>query len=207
MKVGHILYKANNLIDTVNSFRKQGFKVEYGSFKKPHNALIYFSEGPYIEILEKAPVSNISMLVLRLIGQGKVANRFMKWKHVQEGFFGLCLENYETNFNREELILRKYNLSFFKTKSSRIDPSKRRLTWKLLFPYELKLPFLMTYFNIDPKPVNFLHPNGIKKIDQISFGTTKGLIPICAELCDDDILALHIGNGISHISYQREHHL
>ena len=38
---------------TFKEFEKSGFKVEYGSKTKPHNALIYFSEGPYIEILEK----------------------------------------------------------------------------------------------------------------------------------------------------------
>ena len=44
MKVGHILYKVNNLEDAVIKFREQGFKVEYGSKSSPHNALIYFSE-------------------------------------------------------------------------------------------------------------------------------------------------------------------
>ena len=49
MKISHVLYKVNNLEDTVSQFRNQGFTVEYGKKDKPYNALIYFEEGPYIE--------------------------------------------------------------------------------------------------------------------------------------------------------------
>ena len=30
MKISHVLYKVNNLEDTVSQFRNQGFTVEYG---------------------------------------------------------------------------------------------------------------------------------------------------------------------------------
>ena len=43
MKVSHVLYKTNNLKTSFKAFEKLGFNVEYGSIKKPHNALIYFS--------------------------------------------------------------------------------------------------------------------------------------------------------------------
>ncbi len=46
MKVSHVLFKSNDLKKTFKEFEKSGFKVEYGSKTKPHNALIYFSEGP-----------------------------------------------------------------------------------------------------------------------------------------------------------------
>ena len=49
MKLSHILYKSNNLSEAVKQFEEEGFKVEYGSKHNPKNALIYFSEGPYIE--------------------------------------------------------------------------------------------------------------------------------------------------------------
>jgi hypothetical protein len=180
-----------------------GFKVEFGSKNKPHNALIYFSEGPYIELLNKAPVPFYISLVLKLLGKGKVAKRFKYWKNVEEGFFGLCLENYEVDFKREEDILIKHGQKYFITKSSRTDPLNRILKWNLLFPYELKLPFLMTYFNINPKPKNLIHPNRVKKIKRISFGTDKNLIPIIEELCDDKILELVVGNGVHNLTYNK----
>ena len=202
MKVSHVLYKTNNLEECVVNFKNMGFEVEFGSKTNPHNALIYFSEGPYIELLKKPPVPFYINLLLRVVNKGKVADRFKYWKTVEEGFFGLCLENYETDFKEEEKILIKNQQNYFITKSSRTDNLNRVLKWKLLFPYELKLPFLMTYFNIDPKPKNFVHPNGIKRIKRISFGTDKKHISIIEELCDDKILELFIGNGVQEVSYK-----
>jgi hypothetical protein len=203
MKLSHVLYKVSNLEDSVIEFQNRGFKVEFGSKNKPHNALIYFSEGPYIELLNKAPVPFYTHLILRLLGKGKVAERFKHWKSVKEGFFGLCLENHKTNFDKEQNILIKNGQNYFITNSNRTDPANRILKWKLLFPYELKLPFLMTRFNIDPKPKNFIHPNGVKKIKCISFGTDQNLIPIIKELCDDRTLKLFVGKDVKSVTYEK----
>ena len=54
MKLSHLLYKVDNLNDSVRFFRDKGFNVEYGSKNKPKNALIYFSKGPYIELIQNA---------------------------------------------------------------------------------------------------------------------------------------------------------
>lgn len=203
MKLSHILYKVNTLEEGVEAFRKKGFHVEYGSRDRPHNALIYFSEGPYIELLAKAPISSFARIILKCIGKKKVVDRFRFWEAQKEGFFSICLENYKTHFNTEKVILKKFDQKFFITKSQRKDPFGRLLKWKLLFPYELKIPFFMTYFNINPKPKDAVHPNGIKKVQRVSFGTDEGLIPIINQLCDDDTLELHVGSGIHKVTYEK----
>ena len=167
MKVSHVLYKTNNLEASFKEFEKLGYKVVYGSRKKPHNALIYFSEGPYIELLEKAPVSSFLKAILRLLGKGKVVDRFNSWENSTEGFFEICLENNTTNFKKEEKILAKFKEGYFITNSKRIDASNRVLKWKLLFPNQIKIPFLMTKFSENPKPKNFIHPNKVRKIQRI----------------------------------------
>ena len=201
MKVSHVLYKVHNLEEGVRAFQEKGFHVEYGSKSHPHNALIYFPNGPYIELLSAAPVPKYAQVLLRLIGKGKVADRFKRWASVEEGFFGLCLENYEQDFRSEEKILNNYAQKYFITDSGRTDPMDRVLKWKLLFPYALKLPFLMTYFNVDPKPTVVKHPNGIKQIIKVSFGTDESLIPVIQALCDDEILNIHLGFGVSEVIY------
>ena len=108
MKISHILYKSNNLSKSVKKFQDEGFKVEYGSKHNPKNALIYFSEGPYIEILEKAPISNFLMMILRLIGKRYLVKRFKSWENAQEGYFDICLENYKNDFNEEVEILNEH---------------------------------------------------------------------------------------------------
>ena len=202
MKVSHVLYKTNNLEASFKEFEKLGYKVVYGSRKKPHNALIYFSEGPYIELLEKAPVSSFLKVILRLLGKGKVVDRFNSWENSTEGFFEICLENNTTNFKKEEKILAKFEEGYFITNSKRIDASNRVLKWKLLFPNQTKIPFLMTKFNINPKPKNFVHPNKIKRIKQISYSTEASIIPVINELCNDDILQLFIGKRDCKVTYE-----
>ena len=202
MKVSHVLFKTNDLKKTFIEFEKSGFKVEYGSKTKPHNALIYFSEGPYIEILEKAPVSSFIKLILRLIGKGLLVERFNSWENAKEGFFEICLENDTTNFEKEIKILNKFKEDFFLTRSKRIDPSHRVLTWKLLFPNQIKIPFLMTPFNMNPKPKNFVHPNKINGIKQISYCTETNIIPVINELCNDDILQLSTGKRGCKVIYE-----
>ena len=202
MKVSHVLFKTNDLKKTFKEFEKSGFKVEYGSKKKPHNALIYFSEGPYIEILEKAPVSSFMKLILRLIGKGYLAERFTSWENAEEGFFEICLENNTSNFRAEKKLLKQLGEKYFVTQSKRIDPMNRILKWKLLFPRQIKIPFLMTPFNIDPKPKNFIHPNKIKRIQQVSYVTDPNIISIINELCNDDTLQLITGKKGCTVIYQ-----
>jgi len=202
MKVSHVLFKTNDLKKTIKEFEKSGFKVEYGSKKKPHNALIYFSEGPYIEILEKAPITSLIKLILRFIGKGFLVERFNSWENAQEGFFEICLENNTSNFRAEKQLLNKFGEKYFITQSKRIDPMNRVLKWKLLFPRQIKIPFLMTPFNINPKPKNFVHPNKIRRIQQVSYVTEPFIIPIIHELCTDDTLQLVTGKKGCTVIYQ-----
>jgi len=202
MKVSHVLYKTNNLEASFKEFEKLGYKVVNGSRKKPHNEIIYFSEGPYNELQEKAPVSSFLKVILRLLGKGKVVDRFNSWENSTEGFFEICLETNTTNFKKEEKILAKFEEGYFITNSKRIDVSNRVLKWKLLFPNQIKIPFLMTQFNINPKPKNFVHPNKIKRIKQISYSTEASIIPVINELCNDDILQLFIGKRDCKVTYE-----
>jgi hypothetical protein len=202
MKVSHVLFKTNDLKKTIKEFEKSGFKVEYGSKKKPHNALIYFSEGPYIEILEKAPITSLIKLILRFIGKGYLLERFTSWENAQEGFFEICLENNASNFRAEKQLLNKFGEKYFVTQSKRIDPMNRVLKWKLLFPSQINIPFFMTPFNINPKPKNFAHPNKINRIKKISYYTEANIIPIINELCNDDRLQLSTGKGECKVTYE-----
>lgn len=203
MKLSHILYKVNDLNKSVKDFKDQGFHVEYGSKNHPHNALIYFSEGPYIELLEKAPISFFQKFILKIIGKGYLVDRFNSWENSAPGFFEICFENSHDHFLYEIKVLEKKNQPFFITKSKRLDPFNRLLKWKLLFPKEIKIPFLMTYFNIDPKPKNFTHPNGIKKIEHVVYGTDQKLISIIQEICDDDLLTIENGKGVTKVKFKR----
>lgn len=206
MKVSHILYKVKNLDEAVKKYKEQGFLVEYGQKKAPYNAVIYFSEGPYLELLGNVKLSNFKVFLLKLFGKNKVAERINGWHYANEGLIAVCLENYKKDLKEEKKILKKYNQKYYERKGSRLDTKNRLLEYRVLFPDEFKIPFLMTYFTIDPKPKNFVHKNGIRRIKSISFGTEKKLIPLINELCDDKVLKLFIGEGIKDLEYERDNY-
>ena len=61
----------------------------------------------------------------------------------------------------------------------------------------------MTYFNIDPKPKNFIHPNGIKGINKVSYSIDSSLIPIFKKLCDDKTIQLTNQKGAMNVSFKK----
>lgn len=69
MKVSHILYKVKDLDEAVRKYRADGFVVEYGKLKNPHNALVYFSEGPFLEIFKQSGMPKFAKSILRLLGK------------------------------------------------------------------------------------------------------------------------------------------
>ncbi|GAA3627295.1 hypothetical protein [Flavivirga jejuensis] len=83
------------------------------------------------------------------------------------------------------------------------DTQNRLLKHKVLFPNEQHIPFLMTFFNKNPKPSKgFAYPNGIKGIKSISFGTQEKFIPLIKELCNDPALKLYLGNDVKDLEYE-----
>ncbi len=204
MKLSHILYKVDNLKESKKEFEDLGFVVEYGSKYNPHNALIYFSEGPYIELLERAPISIPAKYILKFIFKDYVLKRLNSWAIAPKGFFEICLETADLTFKNTKSILKANKEPFFITKSKRLDPKNRLLRWKLLFPRTLSLPFFMTRFNINPKPKDFIHPNGVKKVRQLTYGTDPKNIPILMKLCFDNSLNIVEGNGIKEITFDAE---
>lgn len=202
MKVSHIIYKVSNLYEAVEEFKSKGFEVEFGTSKNPYNAIIYFSEGPYLELLASSGMPGMVKKLLRVFGKGRFADRLDYWDNHRGGPCGVALENYKKDLEEEIRILEKHKLGYFKMGSRRNDTKGRKLRFTCLFPDELQIPFFMTYFNIDPKPKNFIHPNGVKRIKNISFGTKEEFVPIIGELCDDATLTLFIGNKIKDLEYE-----
>ena len=61
----------------------------------------------------------------------------------------------------------------------------------------------MTYFNIDPKPRNFIHPNGVKRISDVSYNIDNSLISIFKKLCDDKTIKLTNQKGAMNVSFKK----
>lgn len=202
MKVSHIIFKVSDLHQAVKEFQSQGFEVELGSRKKPYNAIIYFSEGPYLELLASSGMPKVLKSLLRFFGKDKFADRLDYWDTHEGGPCAVALENYKDDLNEEKAVLERNQQGYFLMRSRRNDTKGRKLRFTCLFPDEMQIPFFMTYFNIDPKPKNFTHPNNVKRIRNISFGTQEQFIPIIKELCDDDTITLFVGDGVMDLEFE-----
>lgn len=201
MKVSHIIYKVADLQESVEAYREQGFTVEYGHPGRPYNALIYFSEGPFLELLAGTKMPAAVKKMLHLFGKGKLADRLDAWDAHPGGPCALALENYRQDFASEKQSLARYGIKLCEIPSRRKDVHGRKLRFKVAYPDDLRLPFFMNYFNIDPKPKNYIHPNGIVGLREVTFGTAAELIPLMQELCDDPRLILEEGDGIKDFKY------
>lgn len=170
MRSGHLIYKVKNLQEAVKEWEAKGFVVEYGRKEKPNNALIYFSQGPYIELLENTGIPVIAKVIAKLFGRSKNLERFFYWDECEEGWQGLCIEKDSGDLDEEVNFLAKRGIKgLLLNNLKRIDTKNRELRYRCFFPHGTSFPFLMTYFSIDPKPQNFTHPNGIKEIKKIVF--------------------------------------
>jgi len=78
-----------------------------------------------------------------------------------------------------------------------------KLRFSDVIPDEMGIPFFGTKFNINVRPPkDYVHPNGIKRIKSVVFGTKEELVPVIKELCDDEGLKLFIGEGVKDLEYE-----
>ena len=174
MTVGHIVYKADDLQAAVEKFRAQGFEVEYGRAKNPSNALIYFSQGPYLEIRTGVTMPALIRRYLRLIGHGQMVDR--------------------EDFGRLKAICQERGVRTVTARISRKDPHGRRLACRCLCPDDWAIPMFVTRFAADTHR-EAPHPNGITRMDRIEFEGTRTAVEICRSAGADDLLACSVGAG------------
>lgn len=205
VKLGHVLYKVDDLDKAVKEYREKGFIVEYGKSKNPHNALIYFAEGPYLELLHRTGMPTFAKMIFRLFGKSDFVNRLDIWDNAAEGLVGVALENNRFDIDVEQNILDQAGLKYFKMRSGRTDSKNRKLKFLGIYPDDMEIPFMGCKFNINVRPPqDYVHPNGIRGIKSIEFGTKKHFVQVIRDLCDDEGLHLYIGEGVRNLEFEYE---
>lgn len=164
MKVNHILYKVNDLKKSVEYFRSKGFTVEYGSEKNPNDALIYFPEGPYIELIHDMNMPWYLRLMLRLCGKGKFVNGMLSQERAEEGFIRFCFECKEDEVDSVSELYKKYGRKIMRIKVKRKDTKGRELCCNTVFPYEAEVPFVKSVFAEENELHHVKHKNGAKRV-------------------------------------------
>jgi hypothetical protein len=173
MFVGHIIYKVNNLDAAVKKFRRFGFKVEYGRKNKPCNALIYFSQGAYLELLENTGLPTYAKKIFSIFINKQFIQRVNTWENGPEGLQDICLEG-----SKKELkyVIKQLDGKGQLLRTRRIDTANRKLNYQVFFPDDFEYPFFMSHFSTNPRPIKYTHPNGSTKIDKINYPISNNKI-------------------------------
>ena len=189
MELGHVVYKVKDLQTGVEEFRARGFAVEYGRARNPINALVYFSSGPYLELLVRTGAPRVLKRLSALVGRQlrQTLNRFIRWDECAEGLCGLCLEGDDAQFRSAVGALDDDGLELG---PHRTDTSGRTLRYRVFFPADQDLPFLMTHFSIDPRPSDTTHPGGVRRIASVRLPVPEDKRRLVRSLCEDDALVL-----------------
>lgn len=183
MEINHLLYKVNDLDKSVAYFRKKGFTVEYGKEKNPTNALIYFPQGPYIELISSMNMPKILQIVLKCFGKKEFVAGMLDQENAEEGFIRACIGcDTEEELQVAEEIYKKYGKKTMHITVKRNDTKGRKLCCKTIFPYDANLPFVKTPFKQENELHNITHLNGAKRIDSFVYGLTKDNIKLVREL-------------------------
>ncbi len=179
LPIHHIVLGVNHLEKAIKDFEQLGFTVSPGGQHTggfSHNALIHFSDGTFLELF--AFRKSIKTYLLRLADslgllekRKKLAHlgympRFMKGLHGKEGAFdfAMLLEDIDQYTDKINYGGVGPALSF-----SRLRPDGVELSWKLAFPKDLQLPFLMSPYH-PPQEVPKTqkeHVNGSMAIRQL----------------------------------------
>lgn len=191
MRLGHIIYTVKDLDKVVKEWQDKGFVVEYGRKKNPINALIYFSEGPYVELMQGSGMTSFGKGFMKIVGKGNFIKRFDYWDTCAEGWSCLAIEKDPGPLDSEIAYLNSVGIKGTYMKSlKRVDTQDRELRYQCYFTDDIHMPFLMSYFETDPKPKNFVHPNGIKRVSKVVYRTNEAYIKAIKHLVDDNTLVL-----------------
>lgn len=197
MKINHLLYKVDNLEESVAFYRNQGFLVEYGREKNPYNALIYFPEGPYIELIHNMNMPGFLRVLLKLCGKKKFAEGMISQENAAQGFIRICFECEEGKRADACEIYKKNNIKIEKIKVKRTDTKGRQLVCNTIFPEEAELPFVKTLFSNEEELHQIKHPNGAHRIVGLEYGVLQKDKKILEDLNTDQMMKIKQKQGPS----------
>ncbi|MEM9894666.1 MAG: VOC family protein [Actinomycetota bacterium] len=201
MRISHVLYKVSDLDAAVEQYRRDGFDVEYGRAEKPNNALAYFADGSYLELLGRTGMPSWAKTLLKLFGKRAFIARLATWDEATEGLIGLALEVESDQLDEAKRRLKDAGHGWFQFRARRTEPNGRQLRFVGVMPDEMQIPFFGTC-DTDLGREGFVHPNGVVGFKSVSFGTTDELRPLVEQLCTDDRVQLFIGDGVKDLEFE-----
>ncbi len=202
MRLSHILYKVKNLDEAVKDFENMGFTVRYGTKKeKAFNALIWFEEGPFIELFTVSKFAKILTFLMKIFGKRAIARRFDYFIDADYGWVEYSIENERETLDIENEKLRNFGIKYSSMNGKRTNINGLKLKWKLSIPLDLNFPFLMSAYTPNPRPKHIVHKNGAKSVSKLVWGANSKNIDLIRRFTNDDRIELVEGSGFKKIEF------
>jgi catechol 2,3-dioxygenase-like lactoylglutathione lyase family enzyme len=168
LRFSHVLIRVDDLHAAVAAYTALGFQcVSGGPAGRARNALIYFEDGPFLELLRPPAASGAAGLAMAARLGRSTARRFRRWADSPEGLVEFALETDDADLRAVRAELRAAGSPLgraFETARTRLDGV--RLTWQMAAPPALDLPFVMSaYSPPDAQPLDVRrHENGARRL-------------------------------------------
>lgn len=169
LRASHVLCVVDDLAEAVNRFEAAGFTVEWGDRPgRARNALIWFTEGPFIELLARgAGPPRVIASLLSVVAPNGMIRRFDQWNQQPAGWCEIALEcdgDIVPVVAGIDPALGKIAGPY---STKRTPPGGREITTQTSFPHDPDLPILMGAYRPNPRPSLISHINGAVGIESI----------------------------------------
>jgi catechol 2,3-dioxygenase-like lactoylglutathione lyase family enzyme len=165
LRLSHVLIRVDDLAAAVDDYRNRGFTVAWGSDPAhAHNALIWFEEGPFLELLLPPEAGR----ALPADVAPPAAERFGAWRDHPPGVCDYALETDDERLDGVVSDLRAAGVACTEPgEFGRTLPDGTRVSWWLSFPHDLDLPFVMSAYQPPQRPPVVTHANGARAVGRV----------------------------------------
>lgn len=202
LKCSHILCKVDDISKVVRNYEALGFCVQWGSApERALNAMIWFEEGPFIELFQIPKSLMFFIPPLGLIFGRAAGRRWAYWAKAEEGWCDVALEPDERAalFGQLQYAGRVEQLAAIRQSlreaglatsrlihGSRTRPDRTKVKYSLFATEPLGLPFVVSVYDPPQRPGKIRHPNGATGIEWVRMGVAAEHLPAMQLLAAGD---------------------
>jgi Glyoxalase-like domain len=176
LRSSHVLCRVENIRETVRDYEELGFSMTWGSDpEKAQNAMIWFTEGPFVEFFEfPTKLAALRWPVALRFGAG-MGRRLHKWSRPGEGWRDLALETDDVDLTATRARLADAGVAVSRIfRHGRTRPDGQRVRYQFVAPSPADLPFVVSSYDPPQRPAHVEHPNGATRISSIRYGVAAG---------------------------------
>lgn len=187
LRASHVWLRVDDLHRAVAELRDLGFAVEWGSDpKSARNAMIWFADGPFIEISAVPPfLARLRWLIAIRHGRA-TGDRIARWADPATGWRDLALETDDKDLTATRDRLRGAGIDVGRiVRGSRTRPDGDTVTYQFLAVRPDRLPFVVSSYVPPQRPSYVAHPNGATGVHAIHVGVAPVDAAAFDALADD----------------------